>query len=67
MALTTGGRDAIVPPESVLRLAGRLREGNRAVRLIHRPEGGHSTSYADASEAFDFVLDRVLEAGGRPG
>ncbi|MFO0951661.1 MAG: alpha/beta fold hydrolase [Isosphaeraceae bacterium] len=61
VALTTGGRDTIVPPESVLRLVRRLREINPAVRSIHRPEGGHATNYADAAEAFDFVLDRVLK------
>lgn len=62
VAITTGGRDTIVPPDSVLRLARRLQEKNRTVRSIHQPEGGHATNYADAAEAFDFVLDRVLEA-----
>ncbi|SIO65143.1 Prolyl oligopeptidase family protein [Singulisphaera sp. GP187] len=61
VAMTTGGRDTIVPSDSVLRLARRLREENRAVRSIHEPEGGHATNYADASEAFEFVLDRVLD------
>ncbi len=32
------------------------------MRSIHPVGGGHATNYADASEAFDFVLDRVLEA-----
>lgn len=62
IALTTGGRDAVVPPDSMLRLARRLQDQNRAVRSIHRPEGGHATTYPDAAEAFDFVLDRVLRA-----
>lgn len=61
IALTTGARDAIVPPDSVLRLARRLEERKSPVRLIHRPEGGHTTTYADATEAFDFVLGRVLD------
>ena len=64
VALTTGGRDTIVPPDSVLRLARRLRETNPAVQSIHEPVGGHSTNFADASAAFDFVLDRVLDAKG---
>ncbi|AMV40592.1 alpha/beta hydrolase family protein [Planctomyces sp. SH-PL62] len=64
VATTTGGRDAVVPPDSVLRLVRRLRETNREVRSIHRPEGGHATDYADAAEAFDFVLVRVLRAEG---
>ncbi|WP_406694265.1 alpha/beta fold hydrolase [Singulisphaera sp. Ch08] len=65
ISVTTGGRDTIVPPDSVLRLARQLREKNRAVRLIHKPEGEHATNYADAAEAFDFVLDRVLDAKER--
>jgi pimeloyl-ACP methyl ester carboxylesterase len=62
IALTTGGRDAIVPPGSVLRLADKLRETNPASLSIHRPEAGHATDYADATEAFEFVLSRVLDA-----
>ncbi|AGA28313.1 alpha/beta hydrolase family protein [Singulisphaera acidiphila] len=65
VAITTGGRDTIVPPDSVRRLAQRLQEKNRAVRSIHKPEGGHATNYADASEAFEFVLDQVLDAKER--
>ncbi len=66
IALTTGGRDAIVPPDSVLRLAAKLRESNPASLSIHRPEGGHATDYPDATEAFDFVLGRILDAESRP-
>ncbi|WP_165249399.1 alpha/beta hydrolase family protein [Paludisphaera soli] len=66
IALTTGGRDAIVPADSVLRLARKLRESNPASLSIHRPEGGHATDYADATEAFEFVLSRVLDAEYRP-
>jgi pimeloyl-ACP methyl ester carboxylesterase len=62
VGLTAGGRDTIVPPESVLRLARRLQEMHREVRLIHRPDGGHSTTYADAAEAFEFVLSRMSGA-----
>ena len=65
VALTTGGRDAIVPPDSVLRLARRLHELDRPALSIHRPEGGHATGHADATRAFDFVLDRVVGAEAR--
>jgi hypothetical protein len=27
--------------------------------LIFRPEGGHTTTYADATEAFNFVLSKA--------
>lgn len=65
VALTTGGKDTLVPPESVLRLTQRLQKQNRTIRSIHRPEGGHTTNYADATEAFEFVLSRVA-AGKAP-
>lgn len=60
IALTTGGEDKLVPPDSVLRLAEVLKKQNRKVKLIHRPEGGHETNYQDATLAFDFVLGQVL-------
>ncbi len=63
IALTTGGRDTLVPPESVLRLADALQKQNRKVRLIHKPEGGHDTNYVDATAAFEFVLAQLLTAG----
>lgn len=59
IALTTGGRDRLVPAASVLRLADALRRQQRRVRLIHRPEGGHATSFADAIEAFEFVFAQI--------
>lgn len=64
IAVTTGGRDMLVPPDSVLRLVDALRGKNPNVRSIHRPEGGHDTSYADATDAFEFVLIQVLS--GKP-
>ena len=60
IALTTGGRDTLVPPDSVLRLAESLQKLNRKVRLIHRPAGGHSTDYADSTAAYEFVLNEVV-------
>jgi pimeloyl-ACP methyl ester carboxylesterase len=66
IAFTAGGRDTLVPPESVLRLSEVLAKQNRQIRMIHRPLGGHDTNYADATEAFDFVLSRVLAETPRP-
>lgn len=59
VAMTVGGNDAVVPPQSVQRLAAVLKKLGRPVLLIDRPEGGHSTTYADAVEAFEFVMGRV--------
>lgn len=59
IACTTGGRDRSVPPESVGRLLGVLRRLERPVLLIHRPDGGHSTTYDDAVAAYEFVLQQL--------
>lgn len=59
MAMTTGGADSIVPPDSVLRLSQLVRQRNEHVLSIHRPAGGHSTSYADTVQVFEFVISRL--------
>lgn len=56
VAITTGGKDAVVPPQSALRLAEALRQAGRKTLLIHRQEGGHSTSYEDTLRAMEFIL-----------
>ncbi len=56
VAVTTGGKDASVPPQSVLRLAGKLKEAKRRVLSIHRENGGHSTTYEDTCLAMEFML-----------
>ena len=66
IACTTGGRDLSVPPDSVIRLMTELQKLDRPARLIHRPLGGHSTNYADAMEAYEFVLGRLAETSKRP-
>lgn len=59
VALTTGGQDTIVPPQSVLRLAEQLKQAKRKVLGIHREEGGHSTNYEDTMAAMEFVLNQA--------
>jgi len=59
IALTTGGQDRLVPPDSVLRLAKALADDDRPVKLIHQPQGGHSTTHADATAAFEYVLSEL--------
>lgn len=56
VAFTTGGRDDVVPPASVLRLHATLEALGRKVLLLHRPDGGHDTDRADTAAALDFVL-----------
>ncbi|WP_437185225.1 alpha/beta hydrolase family protein [Planctomicrobium sp. SH668] len=56
VGISTGGMDEIVPPDSTLRLAGILEKMKRPVHLIHRPEGGHSTTYEDAIAILEFMV-----------
>lgn len=66
LAMTLGGKDTSVPPESALRLAKVLQGLGRPVKVIYREEGGHSTSYQDAIEAFEFVVTALAgEAVGK--
>lgn len=59
VAITTGGKDASVPPDSALRLAEKLRKAGRDVLNIHRENAGHSTTYEDTSAAMEFVLQHA--------
>ena len=59
IAATTGGKDDVVPPDSVLRLLKNIRSHNSKVLSLHRPEGGHSTNYEDSKAAIDFVVSKI--------
>ena len=61
IAITTGGKDILVPPESCIRLATVLKKLNPHLLHIHRPQGGHSTNYEDVATALNFVCDLVLK------
>ena len=63
LAVTTGGRDSIVPAASVLALVDKVQQLNSKTLSIHRPEGGHSTSYADATAALEFVIGAAKANG----
>mgnify|MGYP005634718511 CR=1 FL=1 len=62
LAATTGGQDKTVPPDSVLRLLAAVRKKNRHVLSLHRPNGGHSTSYEDSKAALEFAVSRSARA-----
>jgi pimeloyl-ACP methyl ester carboxylesterase len=63
IAMTVGGQDKLVPPQSVVRLAGVLKKLQPNVLLIERAAGGHSTNYDDSRAAFEFVIGKVTRAG----
>ncbi|MCG2660458.1 MAG: prolyl oligopeptidase family serine peptidase [Kiritimatiellae bacterium] len=56
VAFTVGGKDTSVPPDSVRRLAKRLQAMNREVLLIDRKDTGHTTNYADTTQALEFIF-----------
>ena len=60
IAFAAGGRDAVVPPHSVQRLAEAVRKTNASVLVLYREEGGHETNLADTIEAMEFVVRGVL-------
>jgi pimeloyl-ACP methyl ester carboxylesterase len=59
LGLTTGGKDTLVPPDSVGRLAAIVKKLRPNVLLVHRPEGGHTTDYADGKAVLEFVLAKA--------
>ncbi|MDO4558417.1 MAG: alpha/beta fold hydrolase [Planctomycetia bacterium] len=64
LAVTTGGHDTLVPPDSVTRFVAILAKLGRPVVQIHRPEGGHETNLADAIAAYEFVLEKLRSESG---
>jgi dipeptidyl aminopeptidase/acylaminoacyl peptidase len=57
VAFAVGGKDTLVPPDSVRRLAGRLQTLNpKGVLLLDNKDGGHSTSYEDTWKTLEFLL-----------
>jgi pimeloyl-ACP methyl ester carboxylesterase len=65
LAATSGGKDDIVPSASVLRLMKSVGQHNPDVLSLHQPEGPHSTTYADARAALDFVISRAQSRSSR--
>jgi pimeloyl-ACP methyl ester carboxylesterase len=66
VGLTTGGRDDVVPPDSVPRLAGVLKKIGRPPLLIHREEGGHATTYDDARAILEYVAGQADDRSPQP-
>lgn len=56
VGITTGGKDDIVPPQSVVRLANALKARGGNVLMINREETGHVTNYDDARAVIEFVI-----------
>lgn len=67
VAFTVGGKDDIVPPQSVLRLAGALDRLQPNVLVINRLETGHTTSYEDGVAILEFVIGKATNRSSAAG
>lgn len=56
VSISVGGQDKTVPPDSARRLIHILKQINKNVLLIDRPQQGHSTSYEDSYSLLEFVI-----------
>ena len=65
-AMIAGGGDLIVPPQSVVRLAGVLKELKRPVILDFRGDRGHATSYEETMAGLEFVITTALGINAKP-
>jgi len=61
IACTTGAKDSVVPPQSVLKLIKQVKPFSKHVLSIHRPAGGHSTTLEDTIHATEFVLTALQD------
>jgi len=61
VGIAAGGQDTLVPPESVVRLGQVLGALQREVLVVYRPDGGHSTTYDDARQILDYVIEQAKQ------
>jgi dipeptidyl aminopeptidase/acylaminoacyl peptidase len=62
VACTVGGKDTVVPPDSVRRLVRALQKlGKKDALLIDRDAVGHETGYDDTLTALEFVLKKAAK------
>lgn len=55
-AITAGGKDTLVPPDSAMRLGRAIQKHNPAVRLDFQEARGHETDYDASLSAYAFVM-----------
>jgi predicted esterase len=63
VAISAGGKDTLVPPGSVLRLADVLAKMGRPPLLLYREDGGHATSYDDGKALIEYVVKKATTPG----
>ena len=66
VAFCVSGKDDIVPPQSVRRLAEKLKKQNeKNVLLIDRVDQGHVTNYEDTLKTLEFMLKAADEKAAK--
>jgi predicted esterase len=65
VAITAGGKDAVVPPDSVVRLGKAIQKHNPLVRLDFKDARGHETDYDDSLAAYAFVAQAIAPKPAR--
>jgi pimeloyl-ACP methyl ester carboxylesterase len=61
LGITAGGKDQLVPADSVLRLAEAVRNRQSNVLVVYRVDGGHSTNYEDGKAVLEFVIVKAIK------
>lgn len=59
VAMSLGGQDKLVPPDSCRRLAGILKLLGRDVLLVDREQTGHETNLEDSTAIIEFVVQKA--------
>ena len=68
VGITAGGKDDVVPADSVLRLSNKIKDKGGNVLLLYRRDGGHETQYSDAFRVVEFAIlgvDRKSSEGDK--
>ncbi len=61
VGITASGKDAIVPPESVMRFAGILEKLEGRVLAVYREDMAHTSQPEDICQVLDFVIDQATK------
>ena len=59
VGIAAGGQDKLVPPESVVRLGQVLTAMKKKALVLYRPDGGHNTTYDDAKQILEYVIEQA--------
>lgn len=59
VAITIGGKDPLVAPDSARRFIAVLKDIGKKALLIEKPDGSHITNYEDTVAALEFVIQNA--------